>query len=99
MTKEKWTKGIDSDWSVDTGGGNTYIHIGPEGGDPVAIAIVPDSWDRNDDIDGIANLISAAPELYENLKECVLELEYLGKEGTSGLIKAKAALSKACGEQ
>lgn len=32
------------DWTVDTDSSNTFVHIGPIDGDPVAIAIVADCW-------------------------------------------------------
>ncbi len=41
----KWVEnGNTHDWSVDTGGGNTFTFIGPEDDLPVAAVIVPSSF-------------------------------------------------------
>jgi hypothetical protein len=67
-TEGPWITHLDSDWSVDTDSGNSFVYVGPEGDDPVAIVLVGDSWAYDDELDANARLISAAPEMLSTLK-------------------------------
>ena len=67
-TNGPWFVGMDSEWSVDTDGESSFVHIGPETGDPVAIAIVGSAWDQDDELDANARLIAAAPAMLEALR-------------------------------
>jgi len=69
-TPGPWVNGLESDWSIDTDSSNAFCHVGPEGGDPVAIVVTTCSWD-DDELEANARLIAAAPELLEALKLAV----------------------------
>lgn len=63
-TPGPWVAGIDSDWSVDTGGDATWLNVGREGGSPIAMVVTDDWSDKADVIvDANARLIAAAPDL------------------------------------
>lgn len=61
-----------NDWSVDTGGSNTYTFIGPEEGHPVAAVIVPRAFGADHILDRyvarILNSCNSHDALVETLK-------------------------------
>lgn len=73
MTENKhtWVE-LDPDyydgWGVNTPGDNTYSLIGPEGGDPVAVAVVNSAFGKDDDLNAIVAKIIAAPDMLAALK-------------------------------
>lgn len=76
FTPGPWVDDLESDWTIDTGGENSFVHIGREGCNPVDIAIVPSALGMDSVLDANAHLIAAAPELYVELdmqaKNCPL---------------------------
>jgi len=124
MSESKWTPGpwlIRSAWTS-TGRGPEIYTEGPhyDDGSEFVVAEFPSSehrprgagrWKRVVDADAIeanAQLISAAPEMYEALEDCVAELqvlrhEFRPKKGidslvSKALIKGLNAIAKARGE-
>ena len=92
-TQGPWHVGMESDWSIDTDGENSFVHIGPNYGDPVAIAVVGSAWDQDDELEANARLIAAAPDLLEALR---LALPYVRNDNTASVMRA--AIAKATGE-
>ena len=76
--------------------------------EPLKIAgsgFIPEYVDNDKEAQANANLISAAPELYDALSETALQIEYLHDKfsetgtGNAVLVRARIALAKAHGEQ
>lgn len=95
-TPGTWVESSEfEDWSIDTGGNNTFCLVGPEGEAPVAIVVVPSAFDMDDELDANARLIAAAPELLEAAQAWIAEEEGKGRSGT---ISMYAAIAKATGK-
>ena len=87
------------DWTVDTDSGNTFVHIGPIDGDPVAIAIVADCWCMDDTLDANARMIAAAPELLTKGQALVDALDKIRFTNCNeALEEFRAAIAKAGGQ-
>lgn len=85
-TPGPWVNGLESDWSIDTDSSNAFCHVGPEGGDPVAIVVTTCSWD-DDEFDANTRLIASAPELLEALKDAhriIMEIDAYMKRPKRG---------------
>jgi len=68
-TPGPWGRIADSNWTVDTGGSHTLVHVGPIGEDPVAIVVIPRCWSQGELLEANARLIAAAPEMVAMLRE------------------------------
>lgn len=64
-------------------------------------ALVYGEWAQRDytNAEANANLIAAAPKLYEALCECLEHMEWSTEQGRQACEKARAALAKARGEK
>jgi len=96
-TPGPWVQSCDCDWSVDTDSSNMYTHIGPEGGEPVAIVIVTSAFDMDGLLDANAALITAAPVLLKALQDLVELLPKIVSVVTVQETAAKAAIQLALG--
>lgn len=67
LIRGPWFQTADSDWSIDTPGSNTCTFIHDENDDPVAIVAVNSAFDKDDELDAKASLITSAPELLDAL--------------------------------
>ncbi|QNQ41006.1 MULTISPECIES: hypothetical protein [Brucella] len=56
-----------NDWSVDTGGSNTYTFIGPEDGHPVAAVIVPRAFGADHILDRYVGRILTSCNSHDTL--------------------------------
>ncbi|QAX31289.1 hypothetical protein [Leisingera sp. NJS204] len=66
-TKGSWTDRCETEWSVDTEGENTYCGIGPEGRNPVAMAVVNSAWGKDRVLDANARRLARVPEMEDAL--------------------------------
>jgi len=95
---------------VDTSSGNVFVHVGPEGCDPVAIVVHTDEYfDCEERVDADAALIAAAPDLLEVAKDALRVIRGTDKvlhangimEGIDNPVIAPlvAAIAKATGQE
>lgn len=93
------------EWSLDTGGENTYAFVGPDGGEPVAVVVVTDAFGRDAELDQYVALIAAAPDQNYHLKEIVGAADEYNTMPTKSLLTrllaaidaSRAAIAKAEG--
>lgn len=100
LIRGPWHQTGDSDWSLDTPGGNTCTFIHDENDEPVAIVAVDHSFDKDDELDAKAALVASAPEMLKALKSCAANIPHMGgsERSTFSLMKiVNAAIAKAEG--
>lgn len=91
---DKGTK--HEDWSVDTGGDNSYCFVGPKGKRPVCIPIVDSSFGKDGILDANTRFIAAARQLVPDLMAALQAQAQQIAGLTAERDRFEAALARAC---